>query len=203
MSSPSNPPQEEFYYEDERAKRLPAPTKAWIRPQDLGPLFAERPRILGEDKQLYEDVLSQAAAAVKPADFIEALWVKEAVDLVWDALYYRRVKQSFMVAAQKDALKRLTRLADTVIAQWEVQDKTAVASVEKVLKARGLTMEAVIAEIVVSKFDKIEQLDRIIATADARRDKALGQIERRRDALARQLRRFTNDITLGAPPMHR
>jgi hypothetical protein len=177
-------------YEDARLKRLPQ--DAWaeeplsyaapiIDPRELGPLFARRSCLLGDDETLYDDLLSKITAAFAPRDFIEAIWVKEFADRIWDGQFYQSVRVGFLTEAQKDAVKRLLQLDDRVIARWAAGDQAARTTVAKVLKERGFDWDIVRGQAFSNKLDKIEQLDGLIERANARRDKALHNLERRRE----------------------
>jgi hypothetical protein len=52
------------------------------------------PLIEGEDAAAYDELLVRISAAVKPADILEDIWVREIVDLVWSAFRLRRFKTS-------------------------------------------------------------------------------------------------------------
>ena len=54
-------------------------------PPEIEHLFGKRPLIMGEDPAVYDDLFARLAAGVKPGDIIEWLWVKDVVDLVWEA----------------------------------------------------------------------------------------------------------------------
>jgi len=176
--------------EDARIKRPPPPTAdkpTWtanapiVDPRDLGPLFAKSARLLGDDEIVYDEFLSKVTAALAPRDIIEAIWVKEFVDRVWDAQFYQRVRAGFLTDAQKGALQRLVELDDRVIAQWAAGDKAVSTAIEETLKGAGLDWETIRGLALSNKLDKIEQLDCLIERADARRDKALHSLERRRE----------------------
>src|SRR4051794_40678372 len=81
---------------------LPAPD-LHVLPRDLGSLFPERPLIAGESEGEYDDLLSKVTSAVAPADVIEAVWVKDIVDLIWESQRLRRLKASLLMAARKQA----------------------------------------------------------------------------------------------------
>ncbi|WP_201830580.1 hypothetical protein [Microvirga zambiensis] len=180
-------------HEDPRIKRPPptADDSAWtanasiVDPRDLGPLFADRARLLGEDEAIYNELLSKVVAALMPRDIIEAIWVKEFVDRIYDGQFYRRVRVGFLSDTQNEAVQRLLQLDSSVIARWVAGDKAARASVEKALKDRGLDWDTIRGRALSNKLDKLEQLDDLIGGADARRDKALHNLERRRESGAR------------------
>ena len=63
------------------------------------------------------------------------------------------------------------------------------------LAERGLTLDAVMAEALMKQLRPIERIDQMIASTDARRNKTLTEIERRREAIARRLRTVSAEIT--------
>jgi hypothetical protein len=157
---------------------------------------------------MYEALLTQVFASVRPADAIEEIWVRDVVDLTWDSQRLRRMKANILIIARKGALERLLQVTeDPTIAtlegplwhqqlasRWLTNDENATAEVEEILDARGLDMNSIMAQALSNKLNEIERLDRLIASADARRNKALTELERRRDTLARRLRMVTDTI---------
>jgi hypothetical protein len=82
---------------------------------------------------------------------------------------------------------------------WRAGDKDARKEVEAALKRAGLTIDAVTAKTVESNLDSFERLDRMLASAEARRNNALREIDRHRDALGADVRRSigkTNPIQI-------
>jgi hypothetical protein len=50
------------------------------------------------------------------------------------------------------------------------------------------------AQALVERLEDVERIDRLIASADARRNRALSEIDRRRDAFTRRLRAAAQDV---------
>jgi hypothetical protein len=182
---------------DERTVAHVAPI---VDPRELGPLFVKGRRLLGEDETLYDDLLSRFTAAIAPRDDIESIWVIEFVDCIWDALFYRRVRAGFLRDAQKDAVKRLLQLDDSVMALWTVDNKASTAVIEETLEKFGYDWDTVRAQALLSRLDKIEQLDSLIDRADARRDKSLHNLERRRESGGRQRAQIIDGTRADRPP---
>ena len=65
---------------------------------------------------------------------------------------------------------------------------------EAVLASAGLSSEAVTAQTLALKIDIVERIDRMMATAEARRNSVLREIERHRASFARTLRRAVQDV---------
>jgi hypothetical protein len=88
-------------------KQSPEVPETHVHPRDLGSLFAKRPLILGEAEADYDELVSKVTVAVRPASAIEAMLVKDVVDLMWESQQFRRLKTSLLMTAAKSALIRL------------------------------------------------------------------------------------------------
>jgi hypothetical protein len=78
--------------------------------------------------------------------------------------------------------------------QWALRDQAAVTKAEAVLASAGLTAEAVTAQTLALKIDIVERIDRMMVTAEARRNAVLREIERHRASFARTLRRAVREV---------
>ena len=59
---------------------------------------------------------------------------------------------------------------------------------------RGLTLDSIMAQALSDQLRQVERIDHMIASADARRNRVLAEIERRREAIARRLRAVSADV---------
>ena len=84
--------------------------------------------------------------------------------------------------------------ASELASAWHAWDAEARETVAQVLEQADLTMDAVMAETLSLKLDPIERIDRMIATAEARRASVLREIDRRRAAFAASLREAAQAI---------
>jgi hypothetical protein len=83
---------------DRTDSKLPTPSSGLpSRTGRLAP-FGPPPLYEGEDASAYDDLLAQISAAVKPADILEDIWVRDVVDLLWESLRLRRLKANLMTA---------------------------------------------------------------------------------------------------------
>ena len=94
--------------------------------------------IAGEDPSQYGELLARVRADVAPADSLEDIWVRDIVDLVWEARRLRRLKANLLLAARHEGLARLlTPLFDSsyeakeLAKKWAARDSDAVAEVNK------------------------------------------------------------------------
>jgi len=60
------------------------------------------------------------------------------------------------------------------------------------LASADLTMEAVMAKTLANELDKVERIDRMIVSAEARRNAVLREVDRHRASVALTLRRAVN-----------
>ena len=168
----------------------PAPTRAPCRAL-LGP----RPLIDGEDGTNYDVILERISADVAPADFVEEIWVRNVVDLVWESVRLRRLKSHLLQAAAHEGLAQvLTPLLDWASAgelsrTWASGDEEAMCEVERLLGRAGLTIDAVMAQTLAVRIDDVERIDRMVIIAEVRRDAVLREIRSRRAAFGQALRR--------------
>ena len=166
----------------ERTRRL-----AWLGPP---PLFE------GEDTVAYDELLARISGAMKPADIFEEVWVRDIVDLSWEVLRLRRLKASLMTATAYEGLHKILEPflelydeRDQLVRGWAARHKTAIKQVDRLLASAGLTMDAVMAQTLLTNLDHIERMERLIATAEARRDAILCEVERHRATWGQELRR--------------
>jgi len=99
-SSPTNPPP------------ATATTMPWLPPPPL---------ISGENAAAYDDMLARISGTLKPADILEEIWVRDVVDLVWDAFRLRRLKAHLLAAAAHEGMAKLIG----PLLDWDFTDQIA------------------------------------------------------------------------------
>ena len=170
----------------------PQPTAEPARLSCFGPA----PLFEGEDSAGYDELLARVSGAIKPADIIEEIWIRDIVALTWEALRLRRARAALLAANRYAGLKRvLSPLCGTkayaLSEQWARREDEAVAAVDRHLATAGLTMDAVMAQTMSEEIELVEKMDRMIASAEIRRNATLREIERRRSDFAVRLRQAT------------
>ena len=175
---------------DKRQGQLPATA------DPLGPTVL----LAGEDQADYDRLAAQITAAVRPQDIIEAIWVRDVVDLVWEIMRLKRLKVSFLrscalegVEAVLDGLVAYGE-AGTLAREWHRGSATAIATVDALLAAAGLTFEAATALTFAGRLDEVERIERMIDRAESRKNTALRELDRHRAALAERLRRAMEEV---------
>jgi hypothetical protein len=86
------------------------------------------------------------------------------------------------------------RKARELVQEYARREPGAVTLVHELLTDAGVSMDRFMAYALVQKLDDNERIDRLIATAESRRDASLREIERRRAFLGETLRRSVQEI---------
>jgi hypothetical protein len=163
-------------------------------------LFGPPPLLEGEDAAAYDELLVRISGAVKPTDIFEEIWIREIVDLVWGAFRLRRLKANLMTAVTHQGLTAILEPligwtdARNLAEAWAARERSAIKQVDKLLASAGLTMDAVMAQALSLKLDDIERIDRMIATAEGRRNVILREVDRHRTAWGQNLRQAVQQI---------
>ena len=184
-------------------------------------IFGPTPLLAGESAAAYDDLLAGVSGNLKPSDIFEEIWVREIADLIWESLRWRRHLASFLATAIAKVLERTLKpiaqnqpevpsdtsflgkvraaqaslnAGSTLVADWAVGDPVATDRVNALLASAGLTMDNVIAQATASELDKIERFNRLIASAEGRRNALLREIEHHRAAFAHRLRAEVHKI---------
>ena len=194
-------------------------------PAEIRDMLGKPPLLATEDPNQYDALLTELAREVTPSDFIEWLWVKDIADLTWDIFRYRRIKASYVdgrfrfalvqqlnLALERDKRaahpdRRLSfdldrirdeanKLANDFIANANTKEKR-----DKWLKAHGVNAKSITATSFDAAVDELEAIERMLASVEYRRNNALHEIERRRNALGRALRQTSDRIIEGEAPL--
>jgi hypothetical protein len=156
--------------------------------------FGPAPLAEGEDAAAYDELLLRISSGVRPADILEEIWVRDVVDLTWEALRLRRLKAAILTMSARKALAdNLSKFvgfakAEALARSWAAREADAVAIVSERLAAQGLALEALTAQGLTRALEPIERIARMIAQAEARRGAALREIERHRASFGPRLR---------------
>ena len=156
--------------------------------------IAPAPLLPGEMEADYL-IAQRIVAVAQPKDAIEEFLTRDVVDLTWEVFRSRRMKAAFLRASASEGVIRILSttgndqdsfdvLEGPDFAQkWASGDASARVEFTKILKKAELTMDEVMAETFANKIDFLERLDRMLASAEARRNNALREIDRHREVL--------------------
>ena len=167
--------------------------------------IAPAPLLPGEKKADYSDVAVRVVKAANPRDAIEEFLIRDVIDLTWEILRLRRIKSGILKASMNTGVSEILKglghgprsslfYAQELGEKWAAGDKDARKEVEAALAKAGLTINEAMAKTLEKKLDSFERLDRMLASAEARRNNALREIDRHRDALSRGARRSIEEI---------
>jgi hypothetical protein len=157
------------------------------------------PLLPGEDKSDYNKLTAQFLAAAKPRDFIEEILARDAIDLSWEILRLRRLKAGLLRMAVSAGVRSVAGELGfngsvyDFAAKWMSGDAKTRERFAEILKKADLGMEDVIAAALSSEIDAFERIDRMLASAEARRNTALREIDRHREAMGTAMRRSIDE----------
>jgi hypothetical protein len=167
---------------------------------------APAPLLPGEAEADYTDVAARIVAVAQPRDAIEEFLTRDAVDLTWDILRLRRMKAGLLRAAAGKGVRGilatiadidthdLARKADHFAKEWASGTASVRQEFAEKLQRAGLTMDDVMAETLAKEIESFERFDRMLASAEARRNNALREIDRHRSALGAVVRQMVDEV---------
>jgi hypothetical protein len=173
-----------------------------VPPVEIQALFGDPPLLRGEDIGLYNELMGHFAKLVDPKDMIEWWWVKDITDHSWEIRRLRRFKVLF-VEIGRDQLFKNTRMLTMVEEDQDAEvEEDQDAEVEEDQDAEYVPppvpdSEKDSALLFMYRVNQYKSVDTLIASAEARRAKTLREIERRREHLARRLRKASDEIIDG------
>ena len=160
------------------------------------------PLLPEEDKQDFGDFLLACISTVQPADAIEEVWLSDFINHQWEARRWQRIKIGLLRSSRQEAVERLLRdqdasqllIAGDTAEGWATGDKASIAYVENFLELRHLDGDAINAKAFQLNSKIFEQLDNQIASSEYRRDKALRELDLRRELIARRAKESADNI---------
>jgi hypothetical protein len=89
--------------------------------------FGPPPLLDGEDTSAYGDLLARVSAAIRPADILEEIWLRDFLDLAWETLRWRRLKAAVVNGAASQELIGAS-VGGAYRARWRSGSKRSSAS---------------------------------------------------------------------------
>jgi hypothetical protein len=182
-----------------------------MRPRNELALLPKLPLLITESADEFDALRDAFEREIKPRGIIERMYVHDICSIVWEILRLRRCKVVIINLAFRGALETvLTRLlrrpgeyeydmrdkADDLALAW-FTDKEAKKAVSEILGRFGLDDSAIEAEAIRKSSSDLELIDQMLASLEARRNKALGCVAEYRASLAHQLRESSDRIIDG------
>jgi hypothetical protein len=174
-------------------------------------VLVKSPLLIVESSDEFDCIRSALNHEIRPNGIIEHMYVADIAQLVWEILRLRRCKVSIINLAFRPALEKLTAqlLRDPGQQEYLVRDEaeklaeawfskdTAKRKISGLLDYFHLDESAIEAEAIRRSAEDIELLDRLLASLESRRDKALRRIAEYRSDLGRQMRKAADRIIDG------
>jgi hypothetical protein len=170
-------------------------------------LLLTAPLLMTESQDKFDRIRAAFDSEIKPLGIIDEVHVFDIAHITWEILRMRRCKAVFLNSAFLGALGSLledlwapveyprdaSQEAKDLAYAW-FSDPAAKKRVSELLRRYQLDESAIEAEVVMNCRDDIEQIERLLASLESRRDRALRGIAEYRTGLARQLRNFSDQI---------
>jgi len=174
-------------------------------------LLPKSPLLTTESEYEFDRIRDALNEEIKPRGIIEQIYVGDIAHLVWEVVRLRRCKASIINAAFRTALQTVLRQllrkpgqseydvkerADRLARKWfsEPDIKSKVAGL---LREFELDETAIEAEAIKTSAAVLERIDRLLASAEVRRDKALLCIAQIRGNLGDRLRETSDRVIDG------
>jgi hypothetical protein len=150
-------------------------------------VLREVPLLMTESKAEFDRIRDALNEEIKPRGIIEQMYVADAAYPSWEILRLRRSKAAIINLAFRAALKDLiTQLLrqpgqhafqlgdqpDELARDW-FSDPNVKKQIADLLREFEMDESAIEAEAIRHSTDDLERIDRLMASAEARRDKAL------------------------------
>ncbi len=175
-------------------------------------LLPTSPLLITESADEFNRILDALRCEVNSSGIINEIHLLDYADLTWEVLRLRRFKIAIVKSAFLSALKNLfnellrqigydyrnaEEVASDIARRW-FTNKRVKKWGENLLRKFQLDASAIEAEAYIRIAEHIEYLDRLLTSAESRRDKALRSLaEHRGGSLARQLKAASDRIIDG------
>jgi hypothetical protein len=163
-------------------------------PPDIKALFGVPPVLSTEDPNLYWDVFDRFAEFVDPKNIMEWFWVKDIVDLSWEIARLRRYRAQQIERARDNKNAAIEYAREHADERGLSLDPPTPAQIEARQNAPRLDTEADSASLLMSDLDTYETIDKLLMSAELRRDRILRELDFRRERIAPLLRKKSDEL---------
>jgi hypothetical protein len=167
--------------------------------------------LVTESKEQFDQIRDAFLEEIKPRGMVEHMYVSDVSHLTLEILRLRRARTSIISLALRPALEELVpellrpsgeyahhyqEQAEDLAQHWYSNEETR-EHVRELLGRYGLDESAIEAQAMRKVADSLGLFDRLLASAEARRGRALRGIAEYRNAFAQQLRATSDQIIDG------
>jgi hypothetical protein len=162
-------------------------------PRDILSVFGDAPVLSTENADIYSDLLRQFTQVIKPKNMIEWMWVRDIADLSWEILRLRRIKARLIEIERQASLETIEKAEEPSILRRPFPPTEVEARHQKRRKLE-LNTEIGSARAFRAAISDYERVDRLLASAESRRNQVLREMDRYREALAHLMRDASDQI---------
>jgi hypothetical protein len=185
---------------DTKSLSVPAVLRTFADPSGLLP---------GEDRRDFEVIRQMIIDDIQPETNLEWLWIFDLVELSWEILRYRRLKQKILQVSRVSAIESVLQRLDGAgmpdhalqnmrlqsmrnAAEWSDQPNAA-KEIEARLERHGFDDVAINAEVFIQTRAAFAMFDNLMHSAQSRRIILLREMNARRD-LAERARKVSDHM---------
>jgi len=173
-----------------------------------------------EEQGDFDELLARISATLRPADMMEEMWTREVADLVWQIFRLRRMKDTLLDEASYRGLAEVlrprmssvprlegvepdkdwaSRCLSTLVQRWAANPHAVAGTVQAALAKAGLRLDAVEAKTFELLIDQMERFDRMTMMIERRRNAIVREIGRYRTEFSQQAQRAIESEVAAAP----
>jgi hypothetical protein len=186
-----------------------------VKTYQSSPAVLRGPPLITESKAEFDRISEALNEEIKPRGILEQMYVEDVAYLSWEILRLRRTKTAIVNLAFRAALKDLItqilrkpgrfgyELGDQPeeLARDWFSDPNVKKQIRDLLREFDLDESAIEAEAIRRSADDLERIDRLMASAEARRDKALVCVAQYRGDFGALLRDSSNRLIKEEAPV--
>jgi len=185
------------------------PQAATPIPGDISSLFGDPPVLSTENRKIYSDLLCKVTQAVKPNNTIVWMLIKDVVDLSWEIRRLRRYKAQLIEIERRSRLDAIEIDEETAKLPPEQQPKpfpqlmpelfpprppSKVYKQHQKRKKTELHAERGSAMAFLAVISEYERIDRLLVSAEQRRNSVLREMLHYQETLAHLVRQASDEI---------
>jgi hypothetical protein len=166
---------------------------------DIKFLLGPPPVLRTENPHLYWELFEQFAEAIAPSSIVEWIWLKDIVDLSWEIARLRRYR-AIWIEFQRDwanlEIQHAREHADH-LALFRDKGHLFPMTPEKIDERRNwgsADTEYHSALLVHEELKSYEAFERLLKSAELRRDRVLRELDARRERIAPLLRKKSDEV---------
>jgi len=167
-------------------------------------LRSKPPVLRSESADEYTSLHKKLVEEIGPQGPIEAVYVEEITDLIWEIKRLRNCKVSVIHQMSRRALESLLtellpiqqKIKALALSNRWFEDEAAKEEVSEILKRFNLDESAIEAEAIKLASDQLEWLDKALVLASSRLDKSIRFIKSYRVGFADDVRRQTDRLLM-------